>query len=135
MLPPSIAPVRSWWSPVVMPAGLYVVVVQSRLDLHHAHPPHERLADLNIVAAHVTQLAVVRDAEDRQGRRHRHDCGAFAHFHRTDMRDHEQAAARVDVECPRMEALRVGVLYQRRLTGRLVDRENREAVLPAAEDA
>ena len=58
---------------------------------------------------------------------------AVAHVHRLDVRRDQQAASRVDVERPRVEAARIDALQQLRLAARWVDRERREAVLPASE--
>ena len=55
------------------------------------------------------------------------------HQHLLHVGDHEDPAARIDSERPRMHPVSIGVLNQRRFAGLLVDRINRNGVLAAAE--
>src|ERR1700731_1334285 len=68
-----------------------------RLQRHHAHPEHGLVANVDIVLARETQLAVIADAEHRQTGGYCLHRIAIFHIHRQVVLRDQQASAWVDV--------------------------------------
>jgi len=64
------------------------VCIELALELHHAHPEHRVVADVDVILAHKVQSAVVADAEDRKAGRHAVHRRAGAYLHRPDVSRH-----------------------------------------------
>src|SRR5579872_6055775 len=102
-------------------------------NLHHAHPEHLPIADINIVFAREVELAVGTDAEHGQAGGHLANRVTIAHRQAHDVRRHKQPPARIDVEIAAMDAARIDVLDRARLAGYRVQRKHRQRVLAADE--
>ena len=102
---------------------------------HHSHPEHGLVADIDIVFAGESQLAVVAHAKHRQTCGYRLYRVPVPHIDRQVMLCDEQPPARVDMKSATVNAARIDVLDQARLTSRLLDRVYSEIVFSAGEDA
>ena len=91
--------------PYPPPAG---GAVRRRYSADHAHPEHLSVARLDIVFAHEIEAAVVADAEHRQAGRARSLPSRSGKP--GDVRGHQEAPARVDMEIAAVDAARVDVL-------------------------
>ena len=100
----------------------------------HAHPQHRPVADIDVVFAHEVEPAVGIDPEDGEARRYGAQGRAVLDRERHDMGGDRQAAGRVDMKRPAVNAARINVLDQARLAGRPVDRIHREIVFAADKD-
>src|SRR6516162_5639454 len=103
------------------------------LQRDHAHPKHRLVVD--VVFADEVEPAVAVDPEDGQARWYDPQGWAVLHRERHDVRGDQQAAAWIDVKRPAVNAARIDVLDQARLTSRLLDRVYSEIVFSAGEDA
>ena len=99
--------------------------------LHHAHPKHRLVADIDIVFANEIELAVVVYPEHREAGRYDTDRSPLFDRQRHDMGGDQHAPAGVDVKCSAVDAARIDMLDQARLAGRRVDRIRREIVFSA----
>src|SRR6185369_15845742 len=88
------------------------------LELDHTHPEHDSVADVDIVLAHVVELAIGFDPEYRKARGHGANACAVSHQQWHVVRGDQQAPGRVDVKSPAMNAARVDMLNRRRLAAR-----------------
>src|SRR5258708_21930133 len=95
----------------------------------HAAPELVFAAHVHIVLAHEVELAVGTDAVNREAGGERLDSGAVAYREWNLARCDQHASSRIQPEGAQRNAAAVDVLDQRRLAGRLVDRERRDAVL------
>jgi hypothetical protein len=104
------------------------------LQGHHPHPEHGFVADVDIVLAYESQLAVIAHAQHREAGGYCLDRIAVPHIHRQVVLRDQQASARVDVKSARVYFLGLDMLDRGRLAGGLVDRVNHDAVFTAFED-
>jgi len=97
-------------------------------NARHAHPKHRPVADIDVVFADEVEPPVIFDPEDGEARRDGAQSRPVLDEDWHDMGGDQQAAARVDVKGPAVNAVRIDVPDQARLTRRLVDRIHREIV-------
>ena len=128
-LPAVLQPIQRADAGVGNPGGGRQFV--AHLNLHHPHPPHRLVADIDVVFTHVIELAVAANAEQRQAARH---LAAVPQFDALDMRRDQQLAGGVDVEGPTVDAVRIDMLDRAWLAGIGVDCIGGERVLAAGED-
>src|SRR6185437_4118260 len=93
-----------------------------------------RIAGVDFVVVGKTKSAVGADMVGREIGRHRLDAVALAHQHGLDVGGDHHAAAWIEREGTRVNAVSVGVLDPRRLAAYGIDGKHRDVVLAAGKN-
>src|SRR6516162_9695985 len=99
------------------------------LMLHHAHPKHRLVADIDIVFANEIELAVVVYSEHREAGWYDTDRSPLFDRQRHDMGGDQYAPAGVDVKCSAVDAARIDMLDEGRLAGGGIDLVDGDRIL------